>query len=98
MGSACGEFAWRTDRSSWFGHQSWFVRGRAVVGVGEGICGFSLSLSLTLPVDRLSWGRLSDTSNFFLSVTKPPLRTALPEPRGARRPGKLAPPEAASPR
>ena len=29
---------------SWFGHQSWFVRGRPALGVGDGMTGFSLSL------------------------------------------------------
>jgi hypothetical protein len=37
---------WSTDRSSWFGHQSWFVLGRCDAGSGEGIPGFSLSLTL----------------------------------------------------
>ena len=31
---AAGECWWSTDRSSWFGHQSWFVRGRCAVGSG----------------------------------------------------------------
>jgi hypothetical protein len=39
------EWARNTDRSSWLGHQSRFVRGRPpVFGVGESIAGFSLSL------------------------------------------------------
>jgi hypothetical protein len=37
---------WSTDRSSWLGHQSLLVRGRCDAGSGEGIPGFSLSLSL----------------------------------------------------
>jgi hypothetical protein len=40
-----------TDRSTWFGHQSLFVRGRlSVTGVGDGIAGFSLSLVLSVAV------------------------------------------------
>jgi hypothetical protein len=42
-----GECWWRTCRSSWFGHQSRFDRGRLVVGVGAGMAGFSLSLTLS---------------------------------------------------
>jgi hypothetical protein len=46
---ARGEPWWRTDRSSWFGHQSRFVLGRWLVfGSGAEIAGFSLSLSLVL--------------------------------------------------
>jgi hypothetical protein len=47
-----GECWRRTCRSGWFGHQSRFVLGRVALGVGEGIAGFSLSLTL------------SDTSSF----------------------------------
>ena len=39
---------WSTRRSSWFGHQSWFVLGRPAAGVGLGIAGFSLSLMLSV--------------------------------------------------
>src|SRR5918911_966043 len=41
-----GECWWRTERSGWFGHQSRFVIGRCGLGVGDGITGFSLSLTL----------------------------------------------------
>jgi hypothetical protein len=37
-----------TLRSSWFGHQSWFVLGRGASGLGLGIAGFSLSLTLSV--------------------------------------------------
>ena len=36
------------ERSSWFGHQSWFVLGRVALGSGDGIAGFSLSLPLSV--------------------------------------------------
>ena len=50
-----GECWWSTCRSSWFGHQSWFVCGRLGAGSGQGMTGFSLSLpcsdtSLASPV------------------------------------------------
>jgi hypothetical protein len=54
---ARGECWWRTFRSSWFGHQSWFVLGRVDLTVGASIAGFSLSLpSPPLPFS------MSDTS------------------------------------
>jgi hypothetical protein len=43
MGSHWGECGWRTFRSIWFGHQSWFDLGRCGLTVGDGITGFSLS-------------------------------------------------------
>src|SRR5262245_9870599 len=48
MGLAPDECWWSTWRSSWFGHQSWFVLGRCALGVGDGIAGFSLSLTLSV--------------------------------------------------
>jgi hypothetical protein len=45
---------WRTRKSSWFGHQSWFVLGRVAFGVGLGIAGFSLSLTLSVTSRLLS--------------------------------------------
>src|SRR4051794_26759478 len=47
MGFDAGECWRRTDRSSWFGHQSRFVCGRrSAFGWGDGISGFSLSLAV----------------------------------------------------
>src|SRR5918997_4966597 len=46
MGFDSWEWRWSTERSSWFGHQSLFVLGLPVLGVGAGIAGFSLSLTL----------------------------------------------------
>src|SRR5918997_659876 len=46
MGFDRSEWRWSTERSSWFGHQSLFVLGLPVLGVGAGIAGFSLSLTL----------------------------------------------------
>jgi kynureninase len=56
-----GECWWSTERSGWFGHQSRFVLGRVALGVGEGIAGFSLSLTLSVA------SFLSDTSVVLLS-------------------------------
>src|SRR5690349_8488705 len=44
MGLDRFECCWRTERSNWFGHQSWFFMGRWALGVGASITGFSLSL------------------------------------------------------
>src|SRR5438046_9364503 len=44
MGLDLVECFWSTERSSWFGHQSWFVMGRWAFGCGASITGFSLSL------------------------------------------------------
>src|SRR4029450_6004974 len=46
MGFERCEWVWRTERSSWFGHQSLLVRGRLALGVGAGMTGVSLSLAL----------------------------------------------------
>src|SRR3954452_8512334 len=54
------------ERSSWFGHQSWLVRGRVRLGVGEGIAGFSLSLVLA-ELALVSVRSVSDTSVLLLS-------------------------------
>jgi hypothetical protein len=48
MGLDRGEWARRIERSGWLGHQSLFVLGRIRLGVGEGMIGFSLSLTLAV--------------------------------------------------
>ena len=51
-GLPCGECWCRTLRSSWLGHQSWFVCGRPGFAVGASMTGFSLSL----PFEVTSFG------------------------------------------
>jgi hypothetical protein len=46
MGLERCDWVWSTERSSWLGHQSLLVLGRVRLGVGDGMTGFSLSLTL----------------------------------------------------
>ena len=55
IGFACGECACRTLRSSWLGHQSWFVCGRPAFAVGASMTGFSLSLPCSDTLLGLDW-------------------------------------------
>src|SRR3954454_841704 len=65
MGLDSGECGCSTDTSGWFGHQSSFVLGRCGVGVGAGIPGFSLSLTLSVAPFVVSFV-VSDTSAHLL--------------------------------
>jgi hypothetical protein len=56
-----GECARRIESATWSGHQSLFVLGRVRWGVGDGIAGLSLSLTLAV-VSFLSNGSLSGIS------------------------------------
>src|SRR3954466_2025256 len=60
LGLALLEWPYRTETSGWFGHQSWFVLGRCGLGVGAGIPGFSLSLTLSVAAFVVSdtWAHL----------------------------------------
>src|SRR6478609_1598311 len=60
IGLARGECWCRTLRSSWLGHQSWFVCGRPGFAVGASITGFSLSLPFAGTSLGFDWG-WSDT-------------------------------------
>src|SRR3712207_9409238 len=90
MGFDRWEWRWSTERSSWFGHQSLFVLGLPVLGVGAGIAGFSLSL--TLRVWSLSGMRPSPLRYGWRSPAE--LIAHPPGPRPGRAP--RAPPQAAA--
>src|SRR5262245_66404636 len=66
MGLDRGECARRIESSSCSGHQSLFVLGRVRSGVGEGIAGFSLSLTLAVAF-FLSNASFSGISTPFLA-------------------------------